>query len=180
MSLSIKKNSRYLPHIIISFLFVLLATNPAYSTEQAPVISAFYCSSEEIPFIGELMPHMISIMENDKVKAELGLSNEQIEKMREVDKGFISGIKEALARNEDNGDEPLRSGGKSGNHVIAIGKFSEDARKRTQEILKRNQGARMQEIILQLNGVLSIPKKDLRHLLKPWRFARALTIYCLV
>jgi len=167
MSLSIKKNSRYLPHIIISLLFVLLSTNPAFSTEQAPVISAFYCSSEEIPFIGELMPHMISTMENDKVKAELGLSNEQIEMMRDVDKGFIAGIKEVLTRNEDNDDEPLRSGGKSENHVMAIGKFSEDARMRTHEILKRNQRARMQELILQLNGVLSIPKKDLRQLLKP-------------
>ncbi len=152
--------------VIMSLAFVLQAVEPSFSAEPAPVISAFYCSSEDLPFIGELMPHMLSIVENDKVRAELNLSDAQIEKMRDVDRGFFAGVKEVLTRNESKDGELLQNGGRSENHVMAIGKFSEDARKRTNEILKSHQLARMQEILLQLKGVLSIPKKDLRQLLR--------------
>jgi len=151
--------------LMISFAFIL-PVQPALSATPSPVISAFYCSSEKIPFIGELMPHMLSIMENSKVRAELNLSDDQLEQMRQVDRGFISGVKEVLNRNQSNGGGMMRNGVRTENHVMAIGKFSEDARKRTNAILKSAQLARMQEIVLQLKGVLSIPKKDLRQLLR--------------
>lgn len=158
MSLSINKISRYMTHVIMSLAFVLLATNPASSIEQDPIIYAFYCPSEEIPFIGELMPPVLHVLEDDKVKAELALSNSQVEKLREVDKAFLAGLKDILTHND--GSRSIED------HVVAIGKLSEDARKRTNEILKPHQMSRMREILLQLYGVLFVPKKDLRQLLR--------------
>lgn len=142
----------------MSLAFVLLATTPAYSLEQDLAIYAFYCPSEEIPFIGELMPSVLRVLEDDKVKAELTLSNVQVEKLREADKAFFAGLDDVLTH---------KSGSRSiEDHVLAIGKLSEDARKRTNEILKPHQTTRMREILLQLYGVLFVPKKDLRQLLR--------------
>jgi hypothetical protein len=167
MSLLIKKISRCAICLIMNLAFVLLAAKSSYSAEHAeyaPIIYAFYCSSEEIAFIGELIPPL-SLVDDDKVKAELDLSETQIEKMKEVNKAFFVGVKDVLTRNENKGRELMRSGGTIEDHVVAIGKLSEDARKRTNEILKPHQLARMNELLLQLKGVLTIPKKDLRQLL---------------
>lgn len=150
----------------MNLAFVSVAAKSSYSAEHTPIIYAFYCSSEEIPFIGELMPPILSIMEDDKVKAELDLSNTQIEKLREIDKAFFAGLKDVLTRDENKGRELMLNGGRIEDHVIAIGKISEDARKRTTEILKPHQLFRMKELLLQLEGVLFIPKKDLRQLLR--------------
>lgn len=165
MSLLIKKINRYTIWLIMSFAFVTLV-NLSYSAERAPTIYAFYCSSEEIPFIGELMPPILSIMEDDNVKAELDLSNTQIEKLRGIDKAFFTGLKDVLTRDENKARDLLLNGERIKDHVIAIGKLSEDARKRTNEILKPYQQSRMKELLLQLEGVLTIPKKDLRQLLR--------------
>jgi hypothetical protein len=166
MSLPIKKITRYAICVIISLAFVSPAKS-SYSAEPAPIISAFYCSSKEIDFIGELIPPVLSIMEDNKVKTELDLSDSQIEKMREMDKVFFAGVKDVLNSSENRGSELLRNGRKIEDHVIAIGKLSEDARKYTNEILKPHQLARMKELLLQLKGgVLTIPKKDLRQLLR--------------
>jgi len=165
MSLPIKKMSRYAIRLIISISF-LLPVNLSYSAENTPIIAAFYCSSEDIPFIGELMPPILPIMQNEKVRAELDLSNAQIERLKEIEKVFFTGIKDILAEDENRGRELRLKGGRIEDHVIAIGKLSEDARKRTNEILKPHQQSRMKELLLQLKGVLPVPKKDLRQLLR--------------
>jgi hypothetical protein len=43
--------------------------------------------------------------------------------------------------------------------------MSEETRRKTNDVLKRKQMQRMQEIVLQLYGVLFVPKKDLRQML---------------
>ena len=161
-----KKNINLVTICFMVNYALLLPFSTAFAEKPSPVISAFYCSSDEIPFIGELMPHMLSIMENPKVRTELNLTDDQLGKMKEVDRGFLAGVKEALTRNGNTSEVLLWNGGRSENHVMAIGKFSEDARKRTNAILKRQQLERMQEILLQLKGILSIPKKDIRPLLR--------------
>lgn len=150
--------------IILALAFVALGAKSSYSAERATATYSFYCPSDEIAFIGELMPPIRYIMENDKVKAELELSSIQLEKFREMDKELVVGVRDVLSAN-GNKDRGL-SNVKIEDHVIAIGKISEDARKRTNEILKPHQVTRMKELMLQLKGVLFIPKKDLRQILK--------------
>lgn len=150
----------------MNLTFVSVTAISSYSSEHTPIIYAFYCSSEKIPFIGELMPPILSVMEDDKVKAELDLSNTQIGKLREIDKAFFAGLKDVLTRKENIDHELLANNRRIEDHVIAIGKLSEDARKRTNEILKPHQLSRMKELLLQIKGILSIPKKDLRQLLR--------------
>lgn len=161
-----KKFNRYVICVIMNLAFVLLAVKSSYSADNTSPTYAFYCSSEEIAFIGELMFPALTIMEDDKVKADLDLSNTQIEKMREMDKAFVNGIKDVLTRNGNKGHELLLSGGRIEDHVIAIGKLFEDARKRTSEILKPHQLYRMKELLFKLKGILFIPKKDLKPLLR--------------
>jgi hypothetical protein len=161
-----KKFKSYVICLIINLAFVLLAGKSSYSAEHTLAIYAFYCSSEEIAFIGELMPPILSILEDDKVKAELDLSNTQIEKMREMDKAFLTGIEDVITRNESKANELILSTGKIEDYVLAIGKLSENARKRTNEILKPHQISRMKELLLQLYGLMFVPKKDLRQLLR--------------
>jgi len=135
--------------------------------EPRLTISAFYCSSEEIPFIGELMPSFLSIMDTDKVKTELNLSNAQIEEIRKIDNSLSAGLKDILMNDEKKIDELMVNGGKIEDHLVAVRKkISDDVRKRMREVLKPHQDARMREIMVQIYGVIFIPKKDLRELLK--------------
>ncbi len=160
----IRKISGYAVFAAILLSFIS-PSKPAYSAERAPVIYAFYCPSEEIAFIGELMPPVLSTIENDKVRAELGLTDTQIKNMKEMENMFLSGIGSVLAHSENKERDRMGDSRRSRDNVIAIGKFSEDARKRTNDILKPRQLLRMQEILLQRYGLLSIPKKDLRQLM---------------
>ena len=158
MPLSIMRMGRYVTCIILALAFSAPAAKSALSAERAPTIYAYYCPAKEIAFIGELMPPVISIIEDAKVRAELDLSNAQLGKMKEADNAFFAGLKDVLAGNE--------AGGSTVDHAMAIGKLSEDVRKRTNEILKPHQLSRMQELLLQLYGIFFVPRKDLRQLLR--------------
>lgn len=165
MTACLSKLGRYAIHVTL-FLAFISALNSSSAAEQAPIIYAFYCPSEEIAFIGELMPSVLSTVEDDKVKAELGLSNAQIGKMKETDNAFFAGINDVLGHNENKERDQMANGRRIQDTVMAIGKLSEDARKRTNEIMKPHQLARMQELLLQRYGLLFIPKKDLRQVLR--------------
>ncbi len=138
----------------------------AVAADRSQLFGAFYCPAEEIPFIGELMAPVIVVLENPKVKAELELTDDQIAAMREVEKDFDVGIREVLVGAKGEMDNWAAAGGKIEDHIINIGKISEDSRKKTHSVLKKKQLPRMQEIMLQLYGVLFIPKKDLRQMLQ--------------
>jgi hypothetical protein len=165
MLIPIKKMSLYAICVIVALAFAALHAKESCAAEPSPVVLAFYCPSEEIDFIGELL-FPLSVIENSKGKAQLDLSDIQVEKMRETDKAFLDGVKDVLTRNENKGRDPMGGDVRVEDHVIAIGKLAEDARKRTNDILKPHQMSRLKELLLQFNGVLSVPKKDLRQLLR--------------
>ncbi len=129
-----------------------------HAGEPAPIVLAFYCPSEEIGYIGELL-FPLAVLDNAKAKAELEVTDTQMAKLIEMDTAFSNGIKEVLNKNENKGV-------RMEDHIIAIGKLAEDARQRTNDILKPHQVIRLRELLLQQNGVLSIPKKDIRQMLR--------------
>ncbi len=154
---------RMLPALAVAFS--LLSTS-AVAADRSQLFGAFYCPADEIPFIGELMAPVMVVLENPKVKAELELTDEQITTMKEVEKDFDSGVREVLVGTKGEMDNWAGAGGRIEDHVINIGKISEDSRKKTNAVLKKKQLPRMQEIMLRLYGVLFIPKKDLRQMLQ--------------
>jgi hypothetical protein len=150
--------------ILIMFTLFLPIMVKSPQAAELPSISVFYCSSDEIPFIGELIP-VITILENDKVKAELGLSAIQIDRLKEEDKSFSAGIKNFITR-QNGSDNASDKGSKTSVEYIKSAAFMiEDARKRTSEVLKPHQLTRMKEIVLQRAGILSIPKREIQQLL---------------
>jgi hypothetical protein len=158
-------SKRYLICLIISLIFFpMTVTSTLAATHD--LTSAYYCSSDEIPFIGELIPSMASIVESPKAKSELGLTSAQMDKMRDINKYFSSGIKSWFAKQNDSESASPRNGKAAIEHVMELSKMTEDARKRTNEVLKSPQMARMKEIMLQRTGLLAVPKKELQQLLR--------------
>lgn len=143
-----------------SIAFADETTKAPHAGGSVPVVLAFFCPSEEIGYIGELL-FPLTILENSKVKADLDITDAQLAKMKEADKAFLDGIKDVLNRNVDKG-----GGVRMEDHIIAIGKLAEDARQRSNDILKSHKVDRLREILLQTNGLLSIPKKDIRQVLR--------------
>jgi len=145
-----------------------LAGEPAKASpaaEPVPVVLAFFCPSEEIGYIGELL-FPLNILETSKVKADLEITDAQQANMKEMDKAFINGLKDMLTRNENRGSGQTGSSDRIEDYILAIGKLAEDARQRSNDILNTHKAARLREILLQTNGLLSIPKKDIRQVLK--------------
>ncbi|MEM3101608.1 MAG: hypothetical protein QXT99_09705 [Candidatus Nitrosotenuis sp.] len=162
----IRNSNCYIFYVIMNIIIIGFVPHLSYPDEHFQPVYAFYCPSEEIPFIGELMFSTLPILEDNNVKAELGLSNTQLEKMREIDKEFVAGIKDVLLVNKGGNTEITEKKKEIKNHVIAIGKLTEDARKRTSEVLKPYQLRRMKELLLEKKGLLFIPRKDLVPLLR--------------
>jgi hypothetical protein len=127
--------------------------------------AAFYCPADDISFIGELMTPIVSVLEDQKVRTELGLSDDQLEKMTEIEKAYDAGIRGGLSGADGRTGEFMKGGGTTEGYVLAVGKMSEETRRKTNDVLKRKQMQRMQEIVLQLYGVLFVPKKELRQML---------------
>jgi hypothetical protein len=142
------------------------ALQPEFSHAADRLIAAFYCPTDDIAFIGDLMTPIVSVLADQNVRAELGLTGDQIEKMTEIEKTYDAGIKGVLSGGDERSRELPKGGETTEGYVLAIGKMSDDSRKKTNEVLKRRQMQRMQEIVLQLSGVLFVPKKDLRQMLE--------------
>lgn len=147
-------------------LAFLLRPEPSGAADQVRLLTAFYCPTDDIAFIGELMPPLVTVLEDEKVRAELGLTADQIEKLRDVEKRYTAGVRGVLSGGDEKSREVMKADGKNEEHVLAIGGMSEEARKKTNEILKKKQLLRMQEILLQMFGVLFVPKKDLWQMLE--------------
>jgi hypothetical protein len=141
------------------------ALQPGPSCAADRLVAAFYCPADDLAFIGELMTPIVSVLDDQKVRVELGLSGEQIEKMTEIEKAYNAGIRGGLSGTDQRSSEFMKSGGTTEGYVLAVGKMSEETRRKTNDVLKRKQMQRMQEIVLQLYGVLFVPKKDLRQML---------------
>lgn len=165
MSLTYKMIRRCASTALVGLTFVLQPESAA-AADRPRLITAFFCPTADIAFIGELMPPIVTVLEDEKVRAELGLTNDQIEKLREIEKTYDAGVKGVLSGSDEKSRELMQGSGKNEEHVLAIGKMSEESRKKTNELLKKKQLLRMQEIMLQLYGVLFIPKKDLRQMLE--------------
>jgi hypothetical protein len=144
-------------------LTFVLQSGPSCAADR--LTAAFYCPADDITFIGELMTPILSVLEDQKVRTELGLSDDQLEKMTEIEKAYDAGIRGGLSGTDGRTGEIMKGGGTTEGYVLAVGKMSEETRRKTNDVLKRKQMQRMQEIVLQLYGVLFVPKKDLRQML---------------
>jgi hypothetical protein len=150
---------------LVGFVGLSFILQPGPSGAADRLIAAFYCPANDIPFIGELMTPVVAVLEDPKVRAELGLDGDQVEKMTEVEKKFNAGVKDLLSGGGERSREVMKAGGPVEEPLMAVGKMSEDSRRKTNDVLTRKQMQRMQEIVLQLYGVLFVPRKDLRQML---------------
>ncbi|HJV65345.1 MAG TPA: hypothetical protein VJ550_06430 [Geomonas sp.] len=135
------------------------AAQPALAAEDKGM-AAVYCASDELPFIGELLPSMRWVTEDPKAKAELALTPLQQTKLRESEENFDAGLKSWL------NNQPPSPGKATMAEIKGVGKMVEEARKRTGDVLKPHQLSRLRELMLQRVGLLSIPKKDLQQVLR--------------
>lgn len=148
---------------LIVFAGLALLLQPGGSWAADRLVAAFFCPSGEVPFIGELMTPVAAVLEDPKVRAELGLTDDQLNAMTAVETAHDADIKAMLAGT----GTPRESvgGGGAEETVLAVSRISADSRRRTSEVLKRRQMQRLQEIVLQRYGVLFVPKRELRQIL---------------
>jgi len=145
-------------------LACFLQSGPARAADR--LVAAFYCPSADIARIGELMTPVVSVLEDRKVRAELGLTDDQIEQLTEFETTYNAGIRGGLSGTDERSSGLMKGGGTEEGYVLAVGQMSEETRRKTNDVLKRKQMQRLQEIVLQLYGVLFVPKKDLRQMLE--------------
>lgn len=138
---------------------------PAPAAAADRLVAAFYCPAVDLPFVGDLLTPIVSVLEDQRVRAEVGLSADQAERLAAVEAEYNAGVKGLLAGGDERSRELTKAGAPPDGLVQAVGKMSEDSHRKTNEILDRTQTQRLQEIVLQRYGVLFVPKRELRQIL---------------
>lgn len=141
----------------------LSGTTSSANAENRPApMTILYCSSDEIGFTGDIYTP-IQFSRDKEIADELGLTDLQMERLKEADEQFNAGLKDWLASLRP---QPDQKGLDPSDLNKEAGKLIQDSRKKVAEILKPDQLRRVRNVWLQLYGLWIISGQDLQELLR--------------
>jgi len=147
---------RMIAAIFALFSVLMLHSEVVQAASEADIerMSVIYCGGEDAAFKGEVM-FSLKFLQTKQVQSELGLTDAQINKLGE-----------ALEKTSSVLTAPYAKTGYQNESFDEVEKKRDASRKRVAEILKPQQLSRFKGILVQLYGPFSLPKKDLRDVLR--------------